>query len=367
MPLRVLHVAETTDGGVGHVLVDLVRAQAERGWAVSVACPPDQRLAAPVGSGEGLQVRWAPGPRPGPSTTPALVRLAAAVRAVDPDVVHLHSSMAGLCGRLVVRGRRPTLFQPHSWSFFARDGAAGRAALAWERAGARWADVVLCVSEGERDAARRAGLGARTVVVPNGVDTRRFRPAGPAERQAVRARLGVADGPLVVCVGRLHRQKGQHRLLDAWPAVRARVPDAQLALVGDGPDRADLESRAVAGVRVVGATADVVGWLQAADVVAQPSTWEGMSLALLEALACGRTVVVTDVPGMREVVRDGVGAVVPLDEPAALVDALVERLLDHALREREGARGRARAVEGHDVTRRRGEVLRLTEQLADRA
>jgi glycosyltransferase involved in cell wall biosynthesis len=364
VPLRVLHVSETTDGGVGHVLRDLVRAQAERGWTVSVACPPDDRLSGAVAAAGGGHAPWTPGARPGPATPADILRLAATVRDVDPQVVHLHSSMAGLCGRLVVRRRRATLFQPHSWSFFAREGAARRAALAWERGGARWADLVLCVSEQERAAAQRAGLAVRTAVVPNGVDLERFRPADAAGRAATRRRLGVGQAPLVVCVGRLHRQKGQHRLLDVWPAVRERVPEAVLALVGEGADRPALQERAVPGCRLVGATSDVVGWLHAADVVAQPSVWEGMSLALLEAMACGRSVVVTDVPGNREVVQGGVGAVVPPDDPQALADALVARLLRPDLREREGRRGRARVQAEHDLDRQRDEVLRLTEQLA---
>jgi glycosyltransferase involved in cell wall biosynthesis len=355
--LRVLHVSETTLGGVGGVVADLVAGQADEGWHVSVAAPAHAGLAALAARSGGRLHDWLPA---------SLRALAGVVRAERPDVVHLHTSMAGMCGRLVLRRRTPTLFQPHSWSFFATTGAVRTASLAWERLAARWADVVLCVSDDERRHAEASGVRGRFVVVANGVDLDRWPCPAPEERPAARERLGLGAGPLVACVGRLHRQKGQHRLLDAWPLVRARVPGAQLALVGEGPDRDELAARAVDGVLLAGHTSAARDWLVAADVVAQPSTWEGMSLALLESMASARSVVVTDVPGMREVVAPGSGAVVPLDDPAALAEALGQRLLDPGLAAQEGAAGRRIVEARHDLAQQRRQVLALTEGLVRR-
>lgn len=359
MPLSVLHVSETTDGGVGRVLHSLLSAQAAAGWRVSLAAPEAPALAAQSRSTGGLAAVWAPGPRPGPRLGASLHALAEVVAAADPDVVHLHSSMAGLCGRLVVRRRRPTLFQPHSWSFWARGGAAAVAARRWERVAARWADVVLCVGPDERAAAGALGLATRVVVVPNGVDLLR---CAPGDRSAARAALGCDGSPLVVCVGRLHRQKGQHLLLDAWPRVLEQVPGAALALVGDGPDEAALRARSSRRTVLAGRATDIRPWLTAADVVAQPSAWEGMPLSVLEAMACGRSVVATDVPGMRGLLGGG-GVLVPR-EPGALADALVARLLDGAAADAEGARGRQRVERHHDESARVAEVLALTADLA---
>lgn len=359
----VLHVSETLLGGVGAVVADLARAQAAAGWRVAVAAPPDERSAQLRPGGVTVHA-WAPGARPGPHLPAQLRELRRVVAAERPELVHLHSSMAGLCGRLVVRRRIPTLFQPHSWSFFAVDEPVRTAAVAWERAGARWADVVLCVSEDEREHARRAGVRARTEVIANGVDLERFSFADDAARTAARRALGLGDEPLVVCSGRLHRQKGQQRLLDAWPAVRRAVPGAVLALVGDGPDRAALAARGVEGVGLVGQVEHVERWLAAADLVAMPSTWEGMSLSLLEARALGRAVVVTDVPGMREVVTPGSGAVVPLDDADALAQAVVQRLQDPALRAEEGRLARADAESRHDLAVQRARVLDLAASVA---
>ncbi|MYW34882.1 glycosyltransferase, partial [Streptomyces sp. SID2119] len=150
-----------------------------------------------------------------------------------PHVVHAHSAKAGLAGRIAVRGRVPTVFQPHAWSFEAVDGRTAELALGWERFGARWADHILCVSESERRTGQQAGITARWSVIHNGIDLDRFRPGGQADRTAARASLPLLDGvdpqaPLVVCVGRLTRQKGQDVLLDAWR--RLRVPGARLVL-----------------------------------------------------------------------------------------------------------------------------------------
>ena len=132
-------------------------------------------------------------------------------------------------------------------------------------------------------------------------------------------------------------------MLAAWPAIRRHCPQAKLALVGDGDQRAALEALARPGVIFAGAVDDVRDWLAAADVVALPSRWEGLSLAVLEALATGRSVVVSDVPGLAEVVSPAVGARVPAEDPAALADALITRLGNPALTRAEGVTAAVRA------------------------
>ena len=265
------------------------------------------------------------------------------------ELVHLHSSKAGLAGRLALRGRLPTLFQPHGWSFEAVNGPMRVAATQWERTAARWTDVIACVSEGERRRGEDAGIHAGFRVVSNGVDLTAFAAAGPGERTTARSRLGLEDGPLAVCVGRLCDAKGQDLLVDAWPSVQARVEGARLVLVGDGPEERRLTRKVGGGVELVGARKDVRDWLVAADVVAVPSRWDGLSLVLLEALACGRSVVATDVPGAREAVGEEAGAIVPVEAPDALADALALRLLQPASAANEGAAARIRAERLFDL------------------
>src|SRR6185503_6923770 len=137
--------------------------------------------------------------------------------------------------------RIPTLFQPHAWSFLAARSGAQGASLRWERYAARWTTELVCVSTTERQLGESLGIHAPTTVIPNGIDLAEFRPAGARDRIHARKLLGLEDRPTVLCVGDLTVQKGQQDLLADWPAVAARVPEAQLTLVGDGPDRRALE------------------------------------------------------------------------------------------------------------------------------
>ncbi|MFE0788503.1 glycosyltransferase [Streptomyces mutabilis] len=417
-PPRVLHVTQPVDGGVARVVTDLTRAQVAAGLHVAVACP-DGALAGELRS-LGADVRHWPATRsPGPALAREVRRLARVIADVRPDLVHAHSAKAGLAGRLAVRGRIPTVFQPHAWSFEAVGGPAAALALGWERWGTRWAARTVCVSDAERLRGVRAGVRGRWAVVPNGIALDRFRDddaAGNrddvAEADAARLRAGVGpEAPLVVCVGRLCRQKGQDVLLTAWRSVLARVPGARLVLVGDGPEharfaalasaygflgdgpdraRADGPGRAAgplgdgpdpaptrpgapapaspsagegpalsrssgenapASVLFAGAVADAAPWYRAADLVVLPSRWEGMALAPLEAMACGRPVVVTDVDGAREGLPPALAphCLVPPEDPTALADAVTGLLLDAPLRASLGRRGRAHVLSRHDV------------------
>ncbi len=182
--------------------------------------------------------------------------------------MHAHSAKAGLAGRLAVRGRVPTVFQPHAWSFDAVQGREAALALTWERYAARWSTRTLCVSETERRAGEEAGIAAHWSVIRNGIDLRHFRPDEGAARAPARAALPLLSGlpagaPLVVCVGRLCHQKGQDILLRAWQQVAAAVPGARLVLVGDGPDRERLTAQAPPGVLFAGASRDTRPWLHA--------------------------------------------------------------------------------------------------------
>lgn len=348
-------MAQSAEYGLGRFLSELLADQSARGWPVVFAGPVD----APVPEGV-AHLEWRAGRDPGATVVAESRALGALVRDVGPDVVHLHSSKAGLAGRAMVRRSVPTLFQPHAWSFLAVEGATKVAATAWERWATRWTDVVVCCSEGERQQGLRAGIRARYEVVPNAVDLSRF---VHADRAAARARLGLDAGPLAVCVGRLSHQKGQDVLLDAWPSVRSAVPEARLVLVGDGPDREALEQQAkeLEHVSLVGRQAAADDWLVAADVVVQPSRYEGLALTVLEAMAAGRSVVAGDVEGMAEAIGRG-GAVVAPGDAAALAAAIAERLLDPEQAEAEGRTGRERAARSHDL---RGWGERMAELTLD--
>ncbi len=342
---RILHVSQPVTEGVAIVLADLATFQQDTGWEVHVACPPSGWLGSRLSERGVIVHPWEASRSPGVSSMAEARRLRAVVRRVRPDVVHLHSSKAGLAGRLALRGQVTTVFQPHAWSFHATGGITGRLSAAWERLAVRWTDLVVAVSGGELHEGYRNGIAPRrSVVAPNGVDVHRFIPHDQAD---ARARLGLGDHPVAVCVGRLARQKGQDLLLRAWPGVAAAVPDAQLIIVGDGPDHDALLALVSHGARLTGPTDAPEDFYAVADVVVVPSRWEGMALVPLEAMACERSVVGFDVAGLAESVGDA-GAVVPMGDAQALTRELIRRLADRDLARREGQRGRVRAVTLHD-------------------
>jgi glycosyltransferase involved in cell wall biosynthesis len=365
--VRVLHVTQPTEAGVARAVHELARDEVAAGWQVVVASPRNpgfrRRLEA-----DGVRTEpWEAQRSPGSATAAEVAALQRVVRRWRPDLVHLHSAKAGLVGRTLLRGRLPTIFQPHAWSFHAVSGTSRRLALAWERRAGTWADRVVCVSEDERREGLAAGVRARWEVVPNGVDVSRFRPPAPHERQAARAALDVDPAPLVVCLGRLSTQKGQDWLLDeVWPHVHEVAPQARLVLVGDGPDRGRLDdaARRAGGVRLAGHAEDPRPWLWAADVVVQPSRWEGMPYGLLEAMACGACVVATDTGGASDLLAapdDATApAVAPLGSAPALAGALLSRLASTHLRQVEGARNRRRVVEQHDGSACRARMVEVS-------
>ena len=345
--LRILHVSQPTTAGVMIVVRDLLRDQVDRGWCITVACPEDGDLREEA---QRLGAKWLPWPAtrsPGRSVLSETRRLSAIIAESRPDLVHLHSSKAGLAGRLAIRGRIPTVFEPNAWSFHAVSGLLRQAALRWERLAARWTNATICVSDDEMRTAVAARISNPMHVIRNGVNLDHWSQPSTPDHLDARRMLGLPeDTRIVVSVGRLCRQKGQDLLLQAWPAVVAQHPNAQLVLVGDGDLRDSLQLLALRSVRFAGASREVRRWYLAADLVVMPSRWEGLSLALLEAMATERAVVAFDVSGMSDAVTKACGVLVRPESVDDLARALTELLSapDHRNALAKAARQRAETV-----------------------
>lgn len=343
--MRVLHVSQPVDAGVPAVVASLVTDQVRRGHDAHVACPSASVLMRAVPAAGGTTHVWEATRQPGSEVIREMHALNRIIALVDPDVVVLHSSKAALVGRLAIRGDRPTVVVPHAWSFLAATGTVAAAVLAWERFADRWTNLLVCVGPAELARGRAAGITAPAVVIDNGTHLGPVDARTPAQ---ARADLGMPEGPTVVCVGRLTRQKGQDLLLRSWPAVRDAVAGARLVLVGNGPDEAGL--RALAGPDVVftGHREDVGALLSAADVVVVPSRWEGAPLVTLEAMAAARPVVGFDVDGVAHALG-GTGIVVPPESVPALSAGLVRLLTDPAGARHAGLAARQRVQQRFDL------------------
>ncbi|MGW7786417.1 glycosyltransferase family 4 protein [Streptomyces tricolor] len=193
----------------------------------------------------------------------------------------------------------------------------------------------------------------RMVQLPPGVDEKTFHPGSGGDE--VRARLGLTDRPVVVCVSRLVRRKGQDTLIQAMPRILAAEPDTVLLIVGGGPYEQELRRLAretgVAGsVRFTGAVpwSELPAHYGAGDVFAMPCRTrrggldvEGLGIVYLEASATGLPVVAGDSGGAPDAVLDGeTGWVVRGGAPAEAADRIVALLQDPELRRRMGERGR---------------------------
>ena len=284
----------------------------------------------------------------------AFVELVAILRRERFDAVHTHNPKPGAMGRLAARAlRTPAVLNTvHGLWTTPEDPLAKRfPVLAAEWLAARCSDLELYQSGEDLAWARRLRIvgPSRSRHLGNGVDLERFTPAraGSEEARKLRAELGIGEDELVVgTVGRMVREKGFLELFRAARIVRERVPLARFLVLGEG-DAAKPD--AIAAAEVESAREDVLftGWrddvaelMAVMDVFALPSWREGMPRSAIEAAASGLPLVLTDIRGCREVVRDGVeGLLVPVRDPEALADAMTRVLEDSGAPIADGGRG----------------------------
>jgi len=339
-------IQELGTGGAERILVSAYRGAREAGHTVSVAA---------AGGPLAAELAEQPYPLPVVGRRPWRVPAAAlavrrAVGATRPDVVHAHNPTMALAAGLVTgRGRKPPgLVNVH-----------GVPEEDWPTA------VRLVRLSGLAPVACGPGVAAALAehgctpfaTVPNAV--------GPAPPPAGRAELGLEPGTrLVLAVGRLVEQKN-HEL-----AIRAiaGVPDAVLAIAGDGPLRPRLERVAAeegveSRVGFLGVRTDARALMGAADAIVLSSHWEGLPLSALEALASGTPLVATDVRGLRELVVDDQDALLVPEEPEALAAALRRVLDDSGLAARLAEAGKRVEGAGSDEALVAG-FLALYERLA---
>ena len=341
----VLHVLPHPGGGAETYVDLLERHDAYRHLRVSLSASRSRWLAA-----ASLPIRWPQLP----------------VKARAADLVHVHGDTAAILA-MPLLDARPTVITTHGLHRVRRvRGPGARFARARMARAIERAAVTICTSQAERDelaAFLAAEAHGRLVVVANGVEPR---PAfTSAERERARAALGIPDAELVALfAGQLEPRK--EPLVAVAAANRAREAGLPIVLLvaGDGPLRRAVSARAGASVRVLGFRADLDPLYAAADVFVLPSRREGMSMALLEAMARGLPAVVANAPGNAEAVGRA-GLVV---EPgAAALAAGIEAATDAGLRERLGAAARARIEHELNAERFAAETHSVYERVLGKA
>jgi glycosyltransferase involved in cell wall biosynthesis len=355
-PLRIAHVVSSLmNGGMEHFVVRLADAQRRLGHeATIVAIKPgpleeDARArGVPVtvldGGGKEARIR----------------RAVAHLATLRPEILHAHNTTSlhyAVLGRLVGGGR--IVLTDHA--------QVNRVPRAFE-----WylTDAAVAVS---RDTAGRSPANevlGEVRVLHNGIEVQPPRRS----RTEVRAELGLGDGMLAIHVARFVPLKAQDVIVRAAADLAARGVALTVIFVGDGPERAAVERLAVDlglgpdRLRFLGFRTDVPDLLGASDVFLLPSRTEGLPLSMLEAMTHGMAIVATPVGGIPELCAHGKEALlVPVDDPAALAQALADLAPDAALRGRLGAAARARALADFSFSAMTEKYLALYREIAARS
>lgn len=342
----------------------VVTRRGEAGWPAEEEVDGIRvRRVPPTGAGRVGKYLMVPG---------ALRALAQEITRHDVIVVR-NTRVLGAPGLLAARALgRPVILQPETngelsgealtwgWSRGRILAPLVRGLVAARNLWLRDADAFVAMSRKIRGEMVAAGIAdERVAVIPHGVDTERFRPAEPRERDALRRGLGLPGGVLAIFTGRLLRGKGLETLVEAFGAVAAARPDVHLVLVGSGEGqalsveealRADVRARRLDDrVLFAGRRDAVEGLLRASDLFVFPSVFEALGISLVEAAACGLPAVASRTGGIVDVVEDGrSGFLVTPGRASELASALASLVGDAARREAMGDRAREVALARFD-------------------
>ena len=343
--MKVLHVINDLRlAGAERLVADLSRAQAANGLTVSVA-PLSMSSSGFEDAVRSANVPLLLPEKPMPIRSPAHIpRLAKLFPGFD--IVHVHlfpAQLWAVCAATTLGKSAPVLVTTEHNT---HNGRRGNPLLRPVDAAmyARYARIAA-ISDATRDAltAYLPATAAKISVVTNGIDTARFAQTGSAAERATLFPNVSATASLLLSIGRLEVQKDFPTLLRAV----ALVPNAHLAIIGDGVLRGDLEALAAflgirERVRFLGKRGDIPALLRNADLYVQPSLWEGFGIAAVEAMASGLPVVASDVPGLREVVGDA-GVLVKKGSADGFASAMNRLLADADARTVLSQKARARA------------------------
>lgn len=298
-------------------------------------------------------------------------KVLAYVKQYQIDVIHAHLPWAGFLSRIIHRTNGiPVLYTEHNkqerYHFLTK--LLNRISFNWQTAGVAVSEeVAISIKKNIHPE-----VPVQTIL--NGINTHKFHLIDSAyheTRKAIRSHMGIPEDAIVIGTMAVFRfQKRLELWMEVFVSLKKRFPNLKGIIVGDGPlkeqilvrrKELDLED----AVFLPGLQTNPIDWLSTMDVYMMSSVFEGLPIALLEAMSCGLPVVCTNAGGTGEVIRDGIdGALTPVDEPMLLVDKIAALINDSSLRQRMGVASRMRVVESFSMERMVGELEELYRKVA---
>lgn len=368
-PVHVVHVLEATEGGTRKWLENVV--QGTDPWRIRHSCicsvHRDYSFLETVETfrRHGVDV-WLVSMKRQINLlqdTRALLAIAAIFRTHRFDIIHAHSAKAGMLTRLAALAARtgPVIYSPHAFSFLMQGSVRHIYRIA-EKLARSWTDFIMTVSLSERQLALGLGYPSeRIAVVRNGVEI------GPLHEEPVDV------PPLVGFVGGLREQKDPLIFLTACARVHRQRPDVRYVLCGDGPMIASCKAFATAAglqhvVTFNGWVNDIQQVLRRLSVFVSCSRYEGLSFALLEAMAAAKPIVGSRAPGNEEaIVHEETGLLFPVGDADALAEGILRLIEDHSLATCLGQRAREMAIAEFSLQDSLQQLTHFYETVAERS
>ena len=336
--MKLLHiVGDSKFGGGSIVILKLAQKVKKLGWVVDVLTTDStfQKILKENNIGViDLDVIWRD-IRPIRDLR-GLYRLYSFLKNSEYTIVHTHTSKAGFIGRLAAKlARVPVIIHTvHGFAFHEESNPIILYIFTQlERLASHWCDKIVTVSNFHKEWALKLKIGNKNkvIAIPNGINVERITPNLPKEEFL--KQLGLSqDVFIILTMGRLAPQKGIEYLLRAIPIIKLEISKPfKVLIVGEGPLRTHLENLAkkldiTNDVLFLGFRSDIGNLLNIADIVVLPSLWEGLSIALLEAMAAGKPIITTNISSNKEVLIDNgyAGLIVPKRNSAALSEAILK-------------------------------------------
>ena len=254
------------------------------------------------------------------------------IKQLKPDIVYAHSSKAGALARIADWGlKNKVIYNPHGWAFNMQQSTKKKEMYKWvEKISAHFCDKIVCISDAEKESALREKIckSSKLQVIYNGIDLEEIEKTTPMSR----AQLGIPEDAFVVgMVGRLSKQKAPDTFVKSAKLIKEKIPNAFFLMVGDGELRDQVES--LINQYDLGSSFLITGWvdnptayMKIMDVGMLLSRWEGFGLVLPEYMACGVSIVATNVDAIPTIIHNGVNGMLADKDDIQLIGKIIKKI-----------------------------------------